>query len=110
METLTSLKNPKIQAWRSLKEKKGREEHQAFLVEGVRMVREAFASSFTVKALLLRENFDPGFSVPAGTPVYLCRARQGKPHRKEAEPDGVSLGLQDDNFNGVGNKENNGGK
>ena len=38
METLTSLKNPKIQAWRSLKEKKGREEHQAFLVEGVQPV------------------------------------------------------------------------
>ena len=33
METLTSLKNPKVAAWRSLKEKKGREAQQAFLVE-----------------------------------------------------------------------------
>ena len=41
METLTSLKNPKVLSWRSLKEKKGREEQQAFLVEGIRMVREA---------------------------------------------------------------------
>ena len=46
METLTSLKNPKIQAWRSLKEKKGREEQQAFLVEGVRMVRQRIVGIF----------------------------------------------------------------
>ena len=49
METLTSLKNPKVASWRSLKNKKGREEQNAFLVEGVRMVREALASSFTVR-------------------------------------------------------------
>ena len=74
METLSSLKNPKIQAWRSLKEKKGREEQHAFLVEGVRMVREALFSSFTVKALLLRENYDPGFSLPADITCYQLPA------------------------------------
>ena len=65
MEKLTSLKNPKVQEWRSLKEKKAREEQKAFLVEGVRMVREALSSSFKVKALILREDYrfgrlDPG--------------------------------------------------
>ena len=48
METISSMKNPKVAAWRSLKEKKGREAQQAFLVEGTRMVRESLASSFTV--------------------------------------------------------------
>ena len=57
METITSLKNPKVQAWKSLKDKKGREEHHAFLVEGPKMVREALASGLKVKALLLREDF-----------------------------------------------------
>lgn len=94
METLTSLKNPKIQAWRSLKEKKGREEHQAFLVEGVRMVREAFASSFTVKALLLRENFDPGFSVPAGTPVYLLPSHVFQAVCDTKTPQGIAAVLE----------------
>jgi len=71
METLVSLKNPKVMAWRSLKDKKGREKQRLFLVEGVRVVRESLNSSFAVSALLLREGFDPGFPIPEGIPVYL---------------------------------------
>lgn len=56
METITSLKNPKVIAWKSLKDKKGREEHHAFLVEGDKMVREALASGLTVQAVLIRED------------------------------------------------------
>ncbi len=71
METLTSLKNPKIVSWRSLKDKKGREEQRSFLVEGARMVREALSSSFTVRALLLREDYSPDFLLPESVPVFL---------------------------------------
>ena len=71
METLTSLKNPKVASWRSLKDKKGREEQNAFLVEGVRMVREALASSFTVRTVLLREDYEPDFPIPENIPVFL---------------------------------------
>lgn len=71
METLTSLKNPKVASWRSLKDKKGREEQRAFLVEGARMVREALSSSFTVRTLLLREDYAPDFSLPEDIPAYL---------------------------------------
>ena len=56
METITSLKNPKVIAWKSLKDKKGREEHHAFLVEGDKMVREGLASGLTVQAVLIRED------------------------------------------------------
>ena len=70
METLTSLKNPKVHSWRSLKDRKGRDSQGAFLVEGVRMVSEALSSSFEVRALLLREDFRPGFTLPEGIPVY----------------------------------------
>lgn len=71
MEKLTSLKNPRVMAWRSLKDKKGREEQHAFLVEGGRMVREALSSSFSVSALLLREDYVPDFPLPEGLPVFL---------------------------------------
>ena len=71
MEVLSSLKNPKVMAWRSLKEKKGRDEHHAFLVEGTRMVTEALASSFHVLALLLREEYRPDFPLPDDIPAYL---------------------------------------
>lgn len=54
IEQLTSAKNPRVLAWRSLKDRKGRLAHQAFLVEGDRMVAEALGSGFPLQALLLR--------------------------------------------------------
>ena len=43
MERITSLKNPKVQGWKALKERKGRRESGCFLVEGFKMVEEALA-------------------------------------------------------------------
>lgn len=34
MEHITSLKNPKVAAWKALKDRKGRRESGCFLVEG----------------------------------------------------------------------------
>lgn len=70
-ETLSSLKNPKVLAWRSLKSKKGRLEQNAFLVEGSRMVHEALRSSFEVRAVLLREGYVPEEPLPRDLPVYV---------------------------------------
>ena len=56
MERLTSLQNPRVRAYRALKERKGRLEQDAFLVEGDKMVREALSSSFPVEEVLLRED------------------------------------------------------
>ncbi len=70
MEQISSLKNPRVAAWRSLQDRKGRREQDAFLVEGARMVREALASDFEVRALLVREGFDPSFPLPAGVPAW----------------------------------------
>ena len=52
METLSSLKNPRVQLWRSLKERKARKETGLFLVEGRKMVTEALASDFSVETIL----------------------------------------------------------
>lgn len=71
MEKLTSLKNPKVQEWRSLKEKKSREVQKSFFVEGIRMVREALSSSFEIKALIMREDYHPEFDLPLGVPSYI---------------------------------------
>ena len=70
-ERLTSLKNPRILAWRSLKDPKGRKAHEAFLVEGERMTAEALSSAFPVLALLLREGRPLPERLKPETPVYL---------------------------------------
>jgi len=70
MELIQSAKNPRVVAWRSLKDRKGRLEQSAFLVEGSRMVREALESSFTVKTILLREDYPLSDKLPEGCPVF----------------------------------------
>ena len=70
MERLTSLKNPKIIAWRSLKDRKGRKETGCFLVEGRKMVEEAIASAFPVEAILVDVDRQGEFVLPAGIPAY----------------------------------------
>jgi TrmH family RNA methyltransferase len=68
MEHITSLKNPKVAAWKALKDRKGRRESGCFLVEGRKMVEEALASAFDVETVLVQE----GVSFPDGLtmPVY----------------------------------------
>ncbi len=70
MDSITSMKNPRVVFWRSLKEKKGRETACAFLVEGARMVKEALDSCFPVQAVLLREGYSPAFSFPDSVPSF----------------------------------------
>ena len=70
-ERLTSLKNPRVQAFRSLKDRKGRLAHEAFLAEGDRMVSEALASGYPVEALLLRDDREIPSGLPEDLPVYL---------------------------------------
>ena len=74
MEYLSSLKNPRVQFWRGLKDVKTRRESGAFLVEGDHMVREALASSFPVETLLIREGETPAFPLPEGLPCFLLPA------------------------------------
>ncbi len=73
-EHITSLKNPKITTWKSLKDRKGRRETGCFLVEGRKMVEEALHSSFSVEAILLSEEFTPEFPIPARMVVYTMPA------------------------------------
>ena len=70
MESITSLHNQKVVLWRSLGEKKGRDAAGAFLVEGTKMVDEALKSDFPVDAILLRQDYEPSFSIPGNIPVY----------------------------------------
>lgn len=58
MEHITSLKNPKVAAWKALKDRKGRRESGCFLVEGRKMVEEALKSAFDVEAVLVQEGHD----------------------------------------------------
>lgn len=70
MERITSLKNPKVILWRSLKERKGRRETGCFLAEGRKMVEEALHSAFPVEALLVDEKRAAEFDLPQNVPIY----------------------------------------
>ena len=74
MELISSVKNPRVLAWRSLQDRKGRDAQNAFLVEGVRMVREALQSDFDLQAVLLREDFEPPFPLPEDVPAFVLSA------------------------------------
>lgn len=58
------MKNPKIAVWKSLKERKGRKETGCFLVEGRKMVEEALASDFKVRAVLVDQSRAEEFHLP----------------------------------------------
>lgn len=70
-EHITSLKNPKVTTWKSLKDRKGRKETGCFLVEGRKMVEEVLQSDFTATAVLLAEGFTPDFALPESIPCYV---------------------------------------
>ena len=69
-EHITSLKNPKVATWKSLKDRKGRRETGCFLVEGRKMVEETLASAFPVEAVLVDDARLAEFRLPVGIPVY----------------------------------------
>ncbi len=54
---LTSKNNPLIKETAGLKEKKGRRELNAFLVEGVKMARECQKSGLEIEKIFLSENY-----------------------------------------------------
>lgn len=79
MEHITSLKNPKVTAWKALKDRKGRRESGCFLVEGRKMVEEALASSFDVETVLVQEGMElpdgltmPVYELPAHVLAAVC--------------------------------------
>lgn len=74
MEHITSLKNPKVLRWKSLKDRKGRRETGCFLAEGRKMAEEAVASRFPVEALLVDEERLEEFSLPEDISVYALPA------------------------------------
>ena len=78
MEKITSMHNPRVQAWRSLKTKSGREAEGAFLVEGFKSVGEALSSSFELLALIVEDGTSLPDSAPEGrtfvVPAHLMAA------------------------------------
>ncbi len=70
-ERLSSLKNPQVVLWRSLKDRKARKEHGLFLVEGRKSVEEALSSGFPAEALLLSEGAAEDGQLPEHVKKYL---------------------------------------
>lgn len=49
---ITSVHNPKVKRWQELQQKKGRDRHRAYWIEGERIVREAIASNAPIEAVV----------------------------------------------------------
>lgn len=71
MERISSLKNDRVQLWRSLKERKGRVQTGLFLVEGRKLTEEALCSAFPVVQLLVEEGREDAFALPPDIPVAV---------------------------------------
>lgn len=75
---LTSKNNPLIKETASLKEKKYRKALGLFLVEGVKMAREALSSPCEVERIFITQSFDGDLSFLTGVPeekiVYVSPA------------------------------------
>lgn len=67
---ITSRANPRLKQVRSLQQRKARQQHAQLLLEGVRLIEDAFSAGFP-PALLL---FDPDMA--AGLSALLARAQQ----------------------------------
>ncbi len=93
MEMISSAKNPRVLSWKSLQDRKGREASGAFLVEGLRMVREALGSGLEVQAVLLREDYVPSFRIPDGVPVYMLSEHAFSAVTDTRTPQGIAAVL-----------------
>ncbi len=101
MESLTSLKNPRVRQWAALKDRRERREQGCFLVEGRRSVTDALASPFPLKALLVTDPQDPFirpglpvFQLPEHVMAHVCDTRS---------PQGVAavMGMRDTRAEGA---------
>ena len=54
---IVSKSNPLVKELVSLKEKKGRQKSETFLVEGIKMVRECVAGGMQIVRLVVREDY-----------------------------------------------------
>ena len=74
MEIITSLKNPRVALWRSLKRTADRREAGLFLVEGDKSVAEALESGFEAEAVLLDADRPVPADIPGGLPLVRLPA------------------------------------
>ena len=94
MEIITSARNPKVLLWRSLKEKKARDEYRLFLVEGAKMVSEALQSGFPVSTLLIREDYTPPFDLPPSVPAFTLSDSAFQSVSDTKTPQGIAAVVQ----------------
>ncbi|MGG4394347.1 RNA methyltransferase [Paenibacillus thiaminolyticus] len=85
-ETITSVHNPRVKRWASLRERKGRKQEGCFLVEGIHLVQEALASGAPVEAVLC----DEAREVPAELLSYGDAPRTVAADGKQPEWIGVT--------------------
>lgn len=66
---IESIQNPKVKRWAELLSKKGRENHRAYLIEGLRLVEEAISSGAPIEALIWQSG--KSFPFLQSLPAYI---------------------------------------
>ena len=92
---IVSRQNPLVKELSSLREKKGRRERGTFLVEGVKMVREAFTAGMRVMRVVVRDDYAGETFLP---PAAVLGRDAFAAVSDEKPPQGICLfldGLQD---------------
>ena len=57
MQVISSKDNEVIKSIRKLKEKKYRDEHNAYIIEGIKLIKEAIAENASIKQIVMSENY-----------------------------------------------------
>ncbi|SDZ53799.1 RNA methyltransferase, TrmH family [Evansella caseinilytica] len=55
METIESVQNPRVKAWKKLHTKKGREQTGCFLIEGIHLIEEAMKAKLPIEELVIED-------------------------------------------------------
>ncbi|MEK3913214.1 RNA methyltransferase [Paenibacillus sp. FSL H7-0331] len=75
---ITSVHNPRVKAWAQLLDKKGRDQQQQYMIEGVHLVQEALASGVKIEVLVYAEerqqSLPPGMLQSAESADIECIA------------------------------------
>lgn len=87
MELITSAGNSKLKYIKSLLTKKGRDEHGAYTVEGIKSVRDAAAAGADIELVAVSESFSE--ELPSGTEIIRVADRLFPPLCDTKTPQGI---------------------
>jgi len=97
MEIIQSIQNSRVKQWAKLNSKKGREQEQAFLVEGEHLVEEAMKAVKDLQCLIIQETLQEKYQNWIGNcpaPCYLVSEQVMNKLSETQTPQGICAVVQ----------------